>query len=73
MREAFWNRNEIYKSFGYDNFFDSSYYDMNPEQLADYGLMDKPFFEQSIPKLGILTSTILCKIYYGIASLSVSI
>ncbi|RHW35834.1 LTA synthase family protein [Lysinibacillus yapensis] len=48
---TFWNRNEIYKSFGYDYFFDSSYYDMIPGQLADYGLMDKPFFEQSIPKL----------------------
>ena len=48
---SFWNRNEIYKSFGYDHFFDSSYYDMNPEDLADYGLMDKPFFEQSIPLL----------------------
>ncbi|MBP3951585.1 LTA synthase family protein [Bacillus suaedae] len=44
---TFWNRNEIYKSLGYDKFFDSSYYEMNPEDLADYGLMDKPFFEQS--------------------------
>ena len=48
---SFWNRNEIYKSFGYDHFFDSSYYNMDPAQLADYGLMDKPFFEQSISKL----------------------
>lgn len=44
---TFWNRNEIYKSLGYDKFYDSSYYEMNPEDLADYGLMDKPFFEQS--------------------------
>jgi lipoteichoic acid synthase len=48
---SFWNRDEIYKSFGYDHFFDSSYFDMNPEDLADYGLMDKPFFEQSVPYL----------------------
>ncbi|KKB44844.1 LTA synthase family protein [Bacillus thermotolerans] len=48
---SFWNRNEIYKSFGYDRFYDSSYYEMNPEDLADYGLMDKPFFEQSMPML----------------------
>ena len=48
---TFWNRNEIYKSFGYDHFFDASYYEMNPEDLTDYGLMDKPFFEQSIPLL----------------------
>ncbi|WP_428908238.1 LTA synthase family protein [Niallia sp. Krafla_26] len=51
---TFWNRNEIYKSFGYDHFFDASYYEMNPEDLADYGLMDKPFFEQSIPLLETL-------------------
>jgi lipoteichoic acid synthase len=48
---SFWNRDEIYKSFGYDHFFDSSYFDMDPEHLAAYGLMDKPFFEQSIPLL----------------------
>lgn len=48
---SFWNRNEIYKSFGYDNFFDAGYYDLKPENMADYGLMDKPFFEQSMPYL----------------------
>ncbi|MDD9312467.1 LTA synthase family protein [Cytobacillus firmus] len=48
---SFWNRNEIYKSFGYDNFFDADYYDLKPENMADYGLMDKPFFEQSMPYL----------------------
>jgi lipoteichoic acid synthase len=51
---SFWNRNEIYKSFGYDHFFDSSYYDMNTDELADYGLMDKPFFEQSVSLLKTL-------------------
>ncbi|WP_449622187.1 LTA synthase family protein [Robertmurraya sp. Marseille-Q9965] len=44
---SFWNRNEIYKSFGYDKFFDISYYDTEKEQMAEYGLMDKPFFAQS--------------------------
>ncbi|MBD8067640.1 LTA synthase family protein [Bacillus sp. PS06] len=48
---TFWNRDEIYKSFGFNHFFDASYYDMNPDDLAEYGLMDKPFFEQSIPLL----------------------
>lgn len=46
---SFWNRDEIYKSLGYDRFYDSSYYDMKSDDLADYGLMDKPFFEQSKP------------------------
>lgn len=48
---SFWNRDEIYKSLGYDKFFDSSYFDMDSTDLAEYGLMDKPFFEQSKPYL----------------------
>lgn len=48
---SFWNRNEIYKSFGYNHFFDSSYYELSPENMADYGLMDKPFFEQTLEML----------------------
>lgn len=48
---SFWNRDEIYKSFGYSKFFDSSYYKIDPEDLAQYGLMDKPFFDESIPLL----------------------
>ncbi|CAM4146956.1 LTA synthase family protein [Lederbergia lenta] len=48
---SFWNRNEIYKSFGFNKFFDEKYYEKNTENIADYGLMDKPFFEQSIPLL----------------------
>ncbi|MCH1624003.1 LTA synthase family protein [Ferdinandcohnia quinoae] len=51
---SFWNRNEIYKSFGFNEFFDSSYYDMNPEDLVEYGLLDKPFYEESIPLLETL-------------------
>ncbi|MFJ7727574.1 LTA synthase family protein [Neobacillus sp. NPDC097160] len=48
---SFWNRNEIYKSFGFNKFFDSNYYQINTMEQAEYGLMDKPFFEQSIPLL----------------------
>jgi lipoteichoic acid synthase len=51
---SFWNRNEIYKSFGFNKFFDSNYYQMNSEDLAEYGLMDKPFFQESIPMLETL-------------------
>lgn len=51
---SFWNRNEIYKSLGYDHFYDANYYDLNTEDMAEYGLMDKPFFEQSIPYLEAL-------------------
>jgi lipoteichoic acid synthase len=58
---TFWNRNEIYKSFGYNHFFDSNYYQMNPENLAEYGLMDKPFFEESIPLLETLPQPFYAK------------
>lgn len=52
---TFWNRNEIYKSFGYDHFFDGNYYDTTSEEdMAEYGLLDKPFFEQSLDLLKTL-------------------
>ncbi|MFD1360955.1 LTA synthase family protein [Lentibacillus salinarum] len=49
--KSFWNRNQIYKRFGVDKFYDSSYYDMSDEKVINYGLKDKPFFEQSMPML----------------------
>lgn len=52
---SFWNRDEIYKSLGYDKFYDSDYYEMKQGDLAEYGLMDKPFFEQSMPYLESLS------------------
>lgn len=47
----FWNRNETYKKLGYDYFFDSSYYDVTEENSFQYGLHDKPFFNQSVKYL----------------------
>lgn len=45
---TFWNRNVIYDRFGYDQFFSASSYDTSdPKNMAEYGLLDKPFFEQS--------------------------
>ncbi|MDT2823786.1 LTA synthase family protein [Vagococcus lutrae] len=44
---TFWNRNETYKHLGYDYFFDGSYYDVNEDNSFQYGLHDKPFFQQS--------------------------
>jgi len=59
---SFWNRNEVYKSFGYNKFFDSSYYEMqNEKNLTDYGLMDKPFYQQSIPLLESLQQPFYAK------------
>ncbi|USK62456.1 LTA synthase family protein (plasmid) [Peribacillus asahii] len=59
--KSFWNRDKMYKSFGYDNFFDASQYEVNEENLASYGLMDKPFYEQSIPKLETLKQPFYAK------------
>ena len=50
-KKSFWNRDEIYKSLGFNQFFDSSYYDMNEEDVLNYGLKDKPFFKESMPLL----------------------
>lgn len=44
---SFWNRNDTYKSFGYDYFFDSKYYDLSEGRTLDYGLKDKLFFKDS--------------------------
>lgn len=48
---TFWNRNETYKRLGFQNFFDASYYDVNAENSFQYGLHDKPFFQQSVQYL----------------------
>ncbi|TYR80860.1 LTA synthase family protein [Priestia megaterium] len=49
--KTFWNRDEMYKSFGVDKFFDSAYYNMSEENTLNYGLEDKPFFKESMPYL----------------------
>lgn len=49
--KSFWNRDEIYKQFAIDHFFDDTYYNMSEEQVINYGLKDKPFFEESMPLL----------------------
>lgn len=49
--KTFWNRDEVYKSLGIDYFFDASHYNMAEEQVVNYGLKDKPFFQESLSKL----------------------
>ncbi|WLV25065.1 LTA synthase family protein [Aciduricibacillus chroicocephali] len=49
--KSFWNRDEVYKRLGIDEFYDSSYYDMSEDKVINYGLKDKPFFEESVPLL----------------------
>lgn len=49
--KSFWNRDEIYKKLGIDDYYDASFYDMSPDKVINYGLKDKPFFEESVPLL----------------------
>jgi lipoteichoic acid synthase len=49
--KTFWNRNVMYKSLGYDQFFDASYYNLTPPDIKNFGMKDKPFFTESMPML----------------------
>ncbi|MDR2661326.1 MAG: LTA synthase family protein [Lactobacillaceae bacterium] len=48
---TFYNRQIAYKSLGYQNFFDASYYDVSGRKAESWGLKDKLFFQNSIPYL----------------------
>jgi phosphoglycerol transferase MdoB-like AlkP superfamily enzyme len=45
---SFWNREIMYKSLGYDKFFDLEYYNVSKENSIGWGLKDKEFFDQSV-------------------------
>ncbi len=45
---SFWNRDVMYKTLGYDNYFAKDYYNVTEENSVNYGLKDIDFFEQSI-------------------------
>lgn len=45
---SFWNRDMIYQSFNIESFDDVESYDVNDENSVNWGLKDKPFFEQSV-------------------------
>ena len=45
---SFWDRDNVYKSFDYDYFFDAgSSYTLTDENSVEYGLKDKLFFQES--------------------------
>lgn len=49
--KTFWNRDQMYKSLGYERFFDAKYYDMSAANTKNYGMKDKPFLKESMPYL----------------------
>ncbi|KKB37282.1 LTA synthase family protein [Bacillus thermotolerans] len=45
--KSFWNRDIMYKSLGYERFYEVGDYDVNEENSVNWGMKDIPFFEQS--------------------------
>lgn len=45
--KTFWNRDQVYRHFGIDKFYDATYYDMSEENLENLGLKDKEYFKES--------------------------
>ncbi|TCN27426.1 LTA synthase family protein [Mesobacillus foraminis] len=51
---TFWNREQMYKSLGYDKFFSKKDYEVTEENSVNYGIKDIPFFQQSAAHLAEL-------------------
>lgn len=49
FRESFWNRNVIYKNFGFNNFYSEKNY--NIDENVGLGLSDRSFLSQSVDKI----------------------
>ncbi|MED4769716.1 LTA synthase family protein [Cytobacillus firmus] len=49
--ESFWNRDVMYKSLGYHQYYSDEYYDINDENSIGWGLKDDIFLAQSMPYL----------------------
>jgi lipoteichoic acid synthase len=49
--KSFWNRDVMYDSLGYDQFFSERFYNVTEENKIGWGLHDKSFFDQSIKYL----------------------
>ncbi|ASF41210.1 hypothetical protein CEH05_19395 [Halobacillus halophilus] len=49
--KTFWNRNVMYDSLGYNEFFSKEDYDVTPEKSHGWGYLDEYFFEDSLEKM----------------------
>ncbi|BAD65826.1 LTA synthase family protein [Shouchella clausii] len=58
---TFWNREAMYETLGYDEFFSKDDYEVTDELSVNYGLKDKPFFAQSVDHLNTLESPYMAK------------
>lgn len=59
---SFWNRDNTYKSWGYQYFFDSAYFDDKDDYNNGYGMKDKIFLKQSAKYLERLPQPFYAKI-----------
>lgn len=59
---SFWNRDNTYKSWGYQYFFSSSYYKIKSNYSVGYGLKDKIFFDQASKYLDELPQPFYAKL-----------
>lgn len=48
---TFWNRNNVYKHMGYQNWVSGDYFDLTGQKATTWGLKDKLLFQESIPYL----------------------
>lgn len=58
---TFWNRNNVYKNFGYNYFFDQNYFSNARTDKIGYGLKDKLLFAESIKYLEKMQQPFYCK------------
>lgn len=48
---TFWNRNNVYKHMGYQNWVSADYFDLTGQKATTWGLKDKLLFKESVPYL----------------------
>lgn len=48
---TFWNRNNVYKHMGYQNWVSGDYFDVTGQKATTWGLKDKLLFKESVPYL----------------------
>ena len=59
---SFWNRDNAYKSFGYDYFFSKEYYPTTKNGEIGYGMKDKIFLKDSVNYLDQLPQPFYAKL-----------
>jgi uncharacterized sulfatase len=60
--KTFWNRDQMYKTMGYERFLSAENYSITKKNTVGWGLKDIPFFEQSMDKLRALPQPFYAKL-----------